>query len=165
MRLTSSLSEGSFRSEFAPKATVVNLSSEPWARAPVVVWPSFETSALRAPQDQGCGDHLSLRRHRPRRRMTQYSAASRFMPQCLRLLGPPPSCLVPGDDGGRVWVRSIQQVLDELAGLHDRQDAFALIAEHAEIRERIAVHHDEIGVRLGRDHADFAGHADDLGGD
>src|SRR5437762_10610230 len=69
--------------------------------------------------------------------------------ECLTAQGKPP--------------RSAQPVLDEPPGLHDGRDAFALSAEHAEIRKRIAVDHDQIRTGSRRNRAEPAGHTEHFG--
>src|SRR5262245_38267594 len=55
----------------------------------------------------------------------------------------------------------VQSVLMELAALHDRAEMFALLLEQAEVLQRVAIDHDEVGIGAGFQRADFPFHAYD----
>src|SRR5262245_37620974 len=55
----------------------------------------------------------------------------------------------------------VESVLMKFAALHDGTEMLALLLEQAEVLQRIAVDHDEVGVGAGLQRADFPIHAHD----
>ena len=48
--------------------------------------------------------------------------------------------------------------------LHDCPEIRRRVGEHFGILEGVAIHDEEVGMRIGRDHADLAGHLQQVGG-
>src|SRR3546814_17779746 len=61
--------------------------------------------------------------------------------------------------------RNLGAVLHDLAAAHDKLEPASAFCEQPDVRQRVAVHHQKVGVRAGRDAAEFAVLHQNLGSD